>query len=69
MISWVMLTQKMRMEDAYKFVASKRAIICPNSSFRKQLEDYDAELFGKRPNRSGTLRSFLNIFSKKEAKQ
>ena len=44
-IAYMMRTQKMSVEDAYRFVKSKRPIISPNLHFMGQLLEYQKQLF------------------------
>jgi len=44
-IMYVMTMQKLRMQQAFDYVCARRPIICPNSGFRSQLEEYEKILF------------------------
>ena len=44
-IAYMMRTKKMSVEEAYKFVKSKRPIISPNLHFMGQLLEYQKQLF------------------------
>lgn len=46
-IAYVMYKNKITFEESFKYVESKRNIICPNSSFIKQLKEFENELFFK----------------------
>jgi len=43
-IAYMMKTRKMTLDQAERFVRSKRSIICPNFSFMGQLKSYENEL-------------------------
>lgn len=43
-ICYLMYKNKITLEESFKLVESKRNIICPNSSFIKQLKEFENEL-------------------------
>jgi protein-tyrosine phosphatase len=43
-IAWLMAQKKMSFDAAYEFLLAKRPIVCPNSGFQKQLQEYEAAL-------------------------
>eukprot|EP01084_Bolivina_argentea_P139105 244744_1 len=45
-ISYLMKTKNMKMMDAMDYVSDRRSVICPNHGFRKQLKQYETQLFG-----------------------
>ena len=44
-IAYLMNKRKMTLFDAYRYVLERRPVIRPNSSFMKQLKDYEKRLF------------------------
>jgi dual specificity phosphatase 10 len=44
-IAYLMNHQKMTLSDAFSFVQERRNKIFPNESFRKQLRQYEQDLF------------------------
>jgi len=42
--SYLMIANKWGFEQAYQFVKNKRSIVCVNSGFKKQLEEFEREL-------------------------
>lgn len=45
-LAYLMIHQKMKLVDAYKFVQKRRSIICPNVGFFKQLINLEIQLYG-----------------------
>lgn len=43
-IAYIMKTKKLKFEEAFNLVKSKRSIICPNRGFRSQLMDFEKSL-------------------------
>lgn len=46
-IAYLMKYSKMTLREAFKYVKDRRAIICPNPGFFKQLIEYEKKLHGK----------------------
>ena len=53
-ISYLMKTKQMKLRDAIDYVANRRHVICPNSGFLKQLQQYETFLFGNDDNQYHT---------------
>jgi atypical dual specificity phosphatase len=55
--AYLIVTTKMTADEALNAVKEKRAIVCPNLGFRRQLEEYAAQVTGGRgPGRGGARR-------------
>ncbi len=54
-IGYLMTTENMSLESAYKFVRKKRSLSFPNTGFVKQLKDYERELKVKLLKKQKTL--------------
>ncbi|KAI1301278.1 Dual specificity protein phosphatase 14 [Halotydeus destructor] len=59
-LAYLVKWHQLSLRDAYKFLHSKRPIVRPNSSFFKQLIEYERKLFGTNSVAMATVRSFDN---------
>ncbi len=51
--AYLMYSQKLRLKKAFALVRRARPQVLPNMGFRKQLDEYDKELFGNKPDTGG----------------
>ncbi|RWS08543.1 Dual specificity protein phosphatase 4-like protein, partial [Dinothrombium tinctorium] len=47
-MAYLMATKKLKMEEAYEYVKSRRKIVSPNFNFMGQLLNFEQQLFGVR---------------------
>lgn len=58
--AYLIATSRMTADEAVNAVREKRPIVCPNLGFRRQLEEYAAQVNGGRgPGRGGPRRAKL----------